>query len=437
MIRICGRKSLGRQNVLRTIILGVGLIAGCSAAALAADTITGVVRNQTRGRLAGGDEVILLRLDQSMQEEARTRTDSQGSFTLTVRYPAKLHLVRVVHQGVNYDQRISAGDAVSIDVFDAAAKVQGITGSIEIIRTGTNGKLLHVSDMIEIKNDSNPPLTQAGERTFEVYLPTHARIDSVLAAGSEKMGVLISASAVPGEPGYYTVNFPLRPGSTKFAFNYDLPYEGHARFRSNRVYPLQQLAVMIPPTMKFASSSPAFQVLATGNDSYQVEVANQVEAGAGPEFEVSGAGALPPIKAGAQSKAQSQAGLLSRPAVSAPVSPQVPASARRDPTPASSSSSLRWWVFGVGGVILLGGCGFLMRRTRGFTWPRMKGKAASQTRQSAPLPSSFLEVLKEEFLELEIARRDGSISGAEYDAAKLALEGTVKRALTRKVSTSV
>jgi hypothetical protein len=126
VIGICGKKSCGRK-----IILGIGFIAGCSAAVLAADAIKGVARNQTRGRFAAGADVILFRLDQtglnqSMQEETRTKTDSQGSFTLDVRYPDRSHLVRVVHQGVNYDQRASAGDAVSIDVFDAVSKVQGI-----------------------------------------------------------------------------------------------------------------------------------------------------------------------------------------------------------------------------------------------------------------------------------------------------------------------
>jgi len=54
-----------------------------------------------------------------------------------------------------------------------------------------------------------------------MYLPPNAKIDSVLAAarGRERD---ISAALVPGEPGHYAVNFPLRPGATKFAFNYDL-----------------------------------------------------------------------------------------------------------------------------------------------------------------------------------------------------------------------
>src|SRR5258708_27699700 len=163
-----------------------------------------------------------------MHMESRTQTDPQGGFTFTVRETEKLHLVRVVHRGINYDQRISAGNAVSVDVFDSATEVQGVTGNIEIMRIGTNGKFLHVSDMVEIKNDSRPPLTKSSNRTLEIYLPAQAKMDSVLGAGSDKIGVMISATPIPGEPGHYAVNFPLRPGTTKFAFNYDLPYNGHA-----------------------------------------------------------------------------------------------------------------------------------------------------------------------------------------------------------------
>jgi len=46
--------------------------------------------------------------------------------------------------------------------------------------------------------------------------------------------------------------------------------------------------------------------------------------------------------------------------------------------------------------------------------------------------SEFLaEALKEELFELETERLRGTISGEEYDSAKRALEGTVKRALAR------
>jgi len=278
-------------------------LAFIAVGAVGANAITGTVRNQSRGEPAAGDEVILVGLDRGMQEEARAKTDAQGAFALSVQYPDKPYLVRVVHQGVSYDQQASAGDALSIQVFDVARRVRGLTGSLEILRAATNGNLLHVSDLVELKNESRPPLTLAGQRTFEVYLPANAKIDSVLAAGPGETGAVISAAAVPSEPGHYTVNFPLRPGATKLAFNYDVSYDGHASFQTRHEYPLRQMAVMIPLTMSFSSRSQAFEILATGNSRYQVQAANHLKAGEGPGFEISGAGVLPPL--GDQAKAHS------------------------------------------------------------------------------------------------------------------------------------
>jgi len=307
----------GMRFCIRKVLTVAALLVLFSIGALGASNITGSVRNQSRGEPAAGDEVVLARLDRGMQEEARARTDSRGAFTFNVQHPDKPYLVRVFHQGVSYDQQASAGQALSIQVFDAATHVGGITGTIEILRTGTNGNLLHVSDLVEIKNVSSPPLTQAGKRTFEVYLPANAKIDSVLAAGSGRMSMMISAAPVPGQPGHYTVNFPLRPGTTKFAFNYDLPYDGHATFHPKFAFPVQQLAVMIPPSMKFSSRSPAFKILAIGNSRYQVQAANQLTAGKGPEFELSGTGALPRLGDQANSQASAESPVIPNPTLPA------------------------------------------------------------------------------------------------------------------------
>jgi hypothetical protein len=442
VIGICGKKSWGWK-----IIVGAGLIAASCAAALAADTITGVARNRTRGQVAAGDEVILLCLGMSgvdqagldqarpnrgVREEARTTTDAQGSFTVAVRFPDKVHLLRVVHQSVNYDQQVSAGDVVAIDVFDAAAKAQGITGGVEIIRAGTRGTLLHVSDLIEIRNDSSPPLTEAGERTFEVYLPAQAKIDSVLAAGPEKIGVTISATPVPGEPGHYAVNFPLRPGATKFAFNYDVHYAGRAVFRPRLAYPLQRLVVMFPPTMKFTSGSPDFQVLPTGNGSYRVEAANRVKAGEGPEFEISGAGALPALRVQSARKAPVAA------VPSLPLSAlsgsgarvQRPSAVRLVPA-SGASSRLQWWALGAGGVFVSGAFGFLLWRRERLSAASAMTTAVRKAEQCGQSSASLAEALKEELSQLEMDRVRGTVSGDEYASVKQALEGTVERALAR------
>lgn len=343
----------------------LSVLPACFAAAvLAGNDITGLALNLSRGEPAAGDEVVLLRLDQGMQQEARSESDAQGRFAFHVQYPDKLYLVRVIHQGVNYDQQVRTGDRVSIDVFDAARKVQRITGSIEILRTGTNGSLLHVSDMYEIENGSRPPLTLASEHTLEVYLPVDAKIDSVLAAGPGNIVVMISATPLPGEPGHYTVNFPLRPGATKFAFNYDLAYQGHTTFQTRRAYPVHQLAVMIPPTMAFSSRPTAFQILPTGSASYQVHVTNHLKAGEGPWFEVSGTGVFPPIGEQPKSLASSPSTGSSTPKVvvqDRAIPPSLaPIDSRLEQAQASSQSLV---LAGVA-TILLGVCVLLVWHAR-------------------------------------------------------------------------
>jgi hypothetical protein len=371
---------------MRGLLPALALMVCFSTAAAGANIISGSVRNQSRGEPAAGDDVILVRLDGGMLEEARAKTDAQGTFTLNVQHPDKPYLVRVFHQGVSYDQQASAGHVLSIQVFDAATHVQGITGTIEILRTGTVGNLLHVSDMVEIKNESSPPLTQAGERTFEMYLPANAKIDSVLAAGPGKMAMMISAAPVPGDPGHYTVSFPLRPGATKFAFNYDLPYRGHVAFHTKHAYPLQQLAVMIPPAMKFSSHSPAFEILATGNSRYRVHAAKQLKTGEGPEFEVSGTGVLPPIADQDKSQARSQSPLPANATQSAPAHTGLPSSAIIDSRLKQQQPPSQSLVLGGVTSVLLAACALLVwrgRKARSFSAAQEIDPRARQRQRSA------------------------------------------------------
>ena len=377
----------GKGFCLQRLLAVPALIVWFSTAALGANNIAGSVRNQSRGEPATGDAVILVQLDRGMHEEARAKTDAHGTFTFNVQYPDKPYLVRVVHQGVSYDQQASAGDALSIQVFDAARRVQGVTGSIEILRTGTTGNLLHVSDLYDIRNESSPPLTQAGARTFEVYLPAKAKISSVLAAGPGKIGAMISAAPVPGEPGHYAVSFPLRPGATKFAFNYDLPYDGHAAFQTRHAYPLRQFAVMIPPTMKFSSRSPAFEILAIGNSRYQVRAANQLKAGEGPEFEVSGTGTLPPLGDQAKSQARSHSPAPPNPTQSALGRAALPSLASIDSRSKRTQPPSQSLVLGGVTSVLLAACALLVwrvRKARNFSSARTVAPRARQGNRPQP-----------------------------------------------------
>jgi hypothetical protein len=403
------------------------LCASGVAVARAASEIKGRVTDQTRAAPASGDEVILLRLDKGMQEEARTETDAQGNFLLEMRQPEKEHLVRVVHDGVNYDQRAAAGAELRMEVFDAAQKVPGIHGTIEILRVGTKGPkgdVLHVSDMYEIENDSNPPLTETGKRTFGAYLPANATITSVMAAGPGKIGVMISAQSVKGEPGYFTVDFPLRPGASKFAFNYDVPYDRHVAFQTRRTYGVQQFAVMLPKGMKFASRSAAFAVLAAGNPKYQVEATKDLRAGEGPAFELSGSGELPPLQLPAQ---KPQAAELAPSHPNRPEAVVAPPKANPALAKQSAVNPQEFLVVAATVVALLAAITFTLWSVQAAA-KRSRPTAVGDCR-GVEQRSALLDMLSQELARLDNERLSGMISAKDYASTKQALEKTWQRAL--------
>jgi hypothetical protein len=406
-----------------------------SSLAFAASTVTGSVRNQTAGSAAAGDEVILLRLLDGMQEEARTRTDAQGSFAFNVQLPQSRYLIRVMHQGVNYDREAVVGGAVTIDVSDSAPLVKAVTGKIEIIRVGSVGNALHVSDLYDIMNNSTPPVTQAGERTFEFYLPPKAVISSILAAGPGTGGVKISATGVAKEPGHYMLNFPLRPGETKFAVNYDLPYNGHAVLEPRLFYGVEQLAVMFPPSMGFKSDSPRFHAI-ENEKAFNVVALSPAEAGQAPAFEISGNGAPPPLSA-ARSKTQPQPPLEAQPQSPVASAPVAPATGSANPSASNRGSALdsksataqaQSIVVPIAiALVLFVGVGLVI-------WIRGTRKLAPRTAlpiTPATQSSRLVEAVKEELFQLEKEKVRGAISSEEYATAKQALDQAVERAMAK------
>ncbi|MGB9120105.1 MAG: carboxypeptidase-like regulatory domain-containing protein [Candidatus Angelobacter sp.] len=223
--------------------------------AYAADVINGTVRNQTSGKAAAGDEVILLRLQNGMEEESGTRTDATGTFSLPLSAADVPHIVRVVHQGVNYDQTVSGKGPMNIAVFDAVPHIRDLQGTLGIAEVESDGETLKVTEMYSIANDSVPPMTQAGPRNFEISIAPKATLDSLVVKKSGGVWVNLAPVPIKGQQGRYAVDFPIRPGATLFKFVYHLPYSEPTRLQVKLPYPIRNFAVMHPPSMSFKPSS--------------------------------------------------------------------------------------------------------------------------------------------------------------------------------------
>ncbi len=420
--------------------------------AFAASTITGTITNQTVHKPAAGDDVVLIRLAQGMQEATRTKTDARGQFTLDVPDDG-VHLVRVTHDKANYFKPAPPGtQSVDIDVFSAAAKVTGVSLDANVIRLQTepDNKSLRVVENFFLKNESTPPRTQFGERAFEFTLPDGAIVEGAAAQGTGGMTVQSPPVPLP-EKGHYAFIFPIRPGGqTRFQLSYKLPYSGSLQFTPLATMATDNVVVMMPKAMHFDGSGSPFSSVAEEVDA-QTYVARNVTQGKATPFTVSGTGQLPGATTTPQDASQQDQG--NGPPTGTPATGADP---NADPgsrtvdtrpgggmaTPINSPDPLtkyKWWILGALALVLAGGAGFLLSRP---SPPQAQVAAASVPVHSphgtagshiaAGLQSSLLQVLRDELFTLESERLTGKITDAQYAKMKPALETVLKSALERQ-----
>ena len=398
-----------------------------------ADSITGTVINKTTNKPAAGDDVVLIRLQQGMQEASRTKTDAKGRFTLDV--PDKgIHLVRVTHDKANYFRPAPEGtQSVEVEVFNAAAKVEGISGEADVMRiqTDESGKALRVVENFWVKNESTPPRTQFSDRPFEFYLPEGAVVDGSAALGPG--GMPVQASPVPlGDPNHYAFIFPIRPGETRFQITYKLPYGGNFKFAPRMVMPTDTIAVMMPKSMTFKGGPSTPYAPVTEDTTAQTYVARNVAPSEALDFTVSGAGQLPRDSGAADGQggpattdastaggAGNAAATDTRPGggLGTPLDPE----GTNDPW-----AKYKWWILGGLGLLLAGGAGIMLKNNApGTVTPIAAGTTF------AVGPNALLAALKEELFAVETDRLQGRLSQSEYVEQKTALEIVLRRALQR------
>jgi hypothetical protein len=227
------------------LVLSVVPLAG------AAD-LKGRAINETLGKPAAGDVVVLLSLsEQGMTEAAHTRTDASGRFALPIDAPNATHVVRIVHQGVTYHQVVEPGTRpVAVAVYDVADRVDGVTAVMDVERFEATDDALEVKQLITVRNDSSPPRTLMNDHPFEIQLPLDAQVQSGLVQVED--GPPLKQKPVAGDrKGQYYFMFPVRPGDTRFAIVYRVPYKGEALIEPQLRNPLEKFVVMLPRSMKF------------------------------------------------------------------------------------------------------------------------------------------------------------------------------------------
>ncbi|HEY1743690.1 MAG TPA: carboxypeptidase regulatory-like domain-containing protein [Granulicella sp.] len=437
---------------IRTLLRSLTVLAlTLPVAAFAADSITGVVTNRTNNRPAAGDDVVLIRLQQGMQESTRTKTDAHGHFTLEVPDEG-IHLVRVTHDKANYFRPAPPGtQSVEIDVYNAAVKVKGVASEADVMRiqTDAGGNGLRVVENFFVKNDSTPPMTQFSNEPFDFWLPEGAIVEgsAALAPG----GMPVQAAPVPlTEKNHYTFLFPIRPGETRFQVTYRLPYSGKFAFTPHPSMTTDTVAIMLPKSMTFTQAPNTPYTSVTDEVNAQTFVARNVSPQQPMGFTLSGSGQLPrdegaPDQGGSQ-QAQSQGQPQTQGGDSGQAIPEtenkMPGRGLQNPLDPEGTrdpwAKYKWWILGGIAVLLAAAAGIMLRKPSGTAaapiaaGPQPSGPSVPATPQSTD--ALLLQSLKEELFALETDRLQNRVSESDYEQQRAAIELVLRRALNRTPS---
>jgi hypothetical protein len=396
-----------------------------------AATLTGKVTNGTTKKPQGGDDVVLLALSQGMQEAARTKASASGDFKFDVTADGGPHLVRVNHAGVNYFAWVPPGTTTAdVQVFEAASKVEGIAGTVNIMPLQAVDGTLQVTELYAVRNMSEPPRTQMSDQAFEFYLPEGAQVEGSLAQGPG--GQPVNSAPVPqNEKNRYAFVFPLRPGETRFQVSYHVSYSGQATITPRPLLSFEHLVVMLPSSMKFQPAAGAqFQPMPSENGA-EVRVSSSIKPGDKLAFTVSGTGQIQETEEASAGRSGAQMPQRGRPGGGLGAPEETP-----DPL-----HQYRWFILGGLAVVLAVGAFWATTRQPA---PPAEIPARAAVRElppsltpAPPSPTSsngnrLLDALKEELFQLEMDRHQGRITQQEYDQARAALDVTIQRAAARQ-----
>lgn len=359
------------------------------ALATQAGTLSGTVRNVTRGTSATNQEVVLLELQGGMQAIATTRTDSQGRFQFS--HPAigtTPMLVRVQHQNVNYHENIPPGRTTAdIEIYDTTADARAFRVASRFLVFQPNGPTLLIGEEFILENSTQPPLTfYRSDGTFEFVLPSGAELSQVSAWGPAGMPVVQGTMEKGG--GRHAIAFPIRPGENGIRISYQLPYPaGQATLRLSSIYETSRVLLAAPTAIQLegAGLQPA-----GSEQGYNLFAREGLARGTTFEINLRGAATLPQTSS----------------------TEAAPATAAQTPTGMVTMLPPRLdglkWILIVGFAALFAMGAFYLLRKPSSHAVRVQAEVDGQVRQS-------LEELKETLFRLELRRQAGTISAEEFD----------------------
>jgi hypothetical protein len=260
-----------------------------------AQTFQGRVMNGSTGNPQPSCQVVLFT---SAGEQGLVLTNDSGEFRIVPK--VKLGrgsgaILQAKQDGVDYFQPVIQGQFANFKVYQSAKQVSVISSPLSILQFQSVGKRLQVTELHALNNISNPPITQVDPTNFVLSIPHGAQIEPAIVSSPDGGSSKVPLVPVAGSTDQYSIDFPIKPGLTKYAIRYELSYDAQEFvFRRQTQYPMDRLGVMVPKSIRLHSLSPhKFHPVAgsQGAQEQQFEV-DKLASNTAIAFSLSGTGEL-------------------------------------------------------------------------------------------------------------------------------------------------
>ncbi|MEP7361912.1 MAG: hypothetical protein ABI972_01545 [Acidobacteriota bacterium] len=195
--------------------------------------VEGVVMNGTTGKPQAGATMTLFKIDQNGPNALDTiKAGPDGSFKFAQEVQGP-HLLQAVHEGMVFNKMLPPGrptTGITVDVYNATTNAADAKVTTHMILLEPTGSELAVNESIIFQNDSKTAYYDTSKGTLRVALPN--------AAGGKARVMVTGPASMPIErvlektktAGVYTVDFPVKPGETRFDLTYAMPLTTPGKF---------------------------------------------------------------------------------------------------------------------------------------------------------------------------------------------------------------
>lgn len=218
------------------------------AATVASAAVDGTVVNKTTGKPQPGATVMLMKIGAGgMQPVGSVKADAQGKFHFDENLDAP-HLAQASFSGVTYNRMLQPGmpaGNLEIEVYNAAKKAPDAKLAQHIVFLEPGNGQLAVNESYFFTNTGNVTLHDPDSGSFRLVLPDG--VDARVMATAPQGMPIQRAAEKTSQKSVHKVDFPIKPGETRFDVSYTVPFSGTGSFSGKLLYKDAETRVAVPP----------------------------------------------------------------------------------------------------------------------------------------------------------------------------------------------